>query len=190
MVYVSPQVEAILGYTPEQWQDPGFWMRVMHPDDVERVVALSTDTNASGEAYRQDYRLLSADGRVVWFHDESTAVRDAEGRVVSWQGVLIDITERKLAEEQLREAEETFRTIVERNPAIIYTQEVDPVDGISRTTYISPRQPEVFGYTPRRWSATRRCGCGRSTPRTAIGSCRRTPRATSSSATRSSSSTA
>ena len=48
---------------------------------------------------------------------------------------------------QLREAEETFRSIVERNPAVIYTQEFDAQDGISRTTYVSPRQPEVFGYT-------------------------------------------
>ena len=75
---------------------------------------------------------------------------------------MIDITERKEAEEQLREAEEKFRTIVEHNPAVIYTQEFDPDDpGVSRTTYISPRQAELFGYTteevigdPTLWSRT------------------------------------
>ncbi|HYJ59833.1 MAG TPA: PAS domain-containing protein [Actinomycetota bacterium] len=151
-VYVSPQVEALLGYTPEEWTAPGFWAQVMHPDDLDEVIALSAATNDSGAPYRQDYRMLAADGRVVWFHDESTAVRDAEGRIISWQGVLIDITERKAAEQRLLDAERVYRATVEHLPATVY-REPPHVEQRAADFYISPRVEDLLGYTPDEWRA-------------------------------------
>jgi PAS domain S-box-containing protein len=145
--YISPQTMDLFGHPAERWTaEPGFWHGLIHPDDAERVIALDRSTNLTKEPYAADYRLRKADGTYVWVHDEATYVADKDAGW--WQGFMIDITQRMGTERQLREAEETFRTIVEHNPAVIYTQGFDPVGpSIMRTTYISPRQPEVFGYT-------------------------------------------
>jgi PAS domain S-box-containing protein len=146
--YISPQTMELFGYPPERWAtEPGFWFGIVHPDDLDLVVDLDHRTNGSKEPFVADYRLRHADGRYVWVHDEATYLTDATGEGW-WQGFMIDVTERMEAEHQLREAEETFRSIVEHNPAVIYTQSFDARDpSISRMTYISPRQPDVFGYT-------------------------------------------
>ncbi len=161
-LYISPQVEAILGYTPSEWIAgiPEFWFDRIHPDDVARVAEANARANDTKEPFGQDYRFRHADGSYRWVHDEATFLPEEDGGW--WQGFIIDITPRKEAEEQLREAEEKFRLIVEQGPAVIYQQEFD-VDNpdISRTTYISPQQAAMFGYSteevvadPTLWSRT------------------------------------
>jgi PAS domain S-box-containing protein len=146
--YVSPQVEMLLGYTAEEMTTPGSWVNAIHPDDVAAVVEESRRTAKSGEPFRTEYRMIAKDGRVVWFLDESVLVHDEDGKPLGWHGILVDISERIAAEEKVREAEERFRTIVEQNPAVIYTQEFDAADpSTSRTTYMSPRQQDLLGYT-------------------------------------------
>ena len=98
--YVSPQVERILGTPVEAWiDDPEAWSRQIHPEDRERVLATMAQAQAGGVKYRCEYRLLRADGRVVWVLDEAVVVHDGEGRPVGVQGVALDITERKQAEQ-------------------------------------------------------------------------------------------
>jgi PAS domain S-box-containing protein len=147
-MYVSPQVEQLLGYSPEEWMgfDGDFWLDHIHPDDVDKVAAANVAANGSREPFVADYRIRHADGSYRWMHDEATFVADlGDGW---WQGFMIDVTARKEAEDQLRDAEERFRLIVERGPAVFYQQEFDPNDpDISRTTYVSPQQTELFGYT-------------------------------------------
>jgi PAS domain S-box-containing protein len=151
MVYVSPQVEAILGYSPEDWSEAGFWTRVVHPGDLAAVIELSAATNGSGEPYTQDYRMVAADGRVVWVHDESRAVRDADGRITTWQGVLTDITERKLAEERLRSAQDRLQALIDHIPAAVY---VEALDADPARFYISPAIHALLGYMPDEWTWT------------------------------------
>ena len=147
MLYVSPQIERILGYPAERWAtDPGFWVDIVHPDDRQAVLDEGGRAVESGEPYRQDYRMVAADGRVVWIHDESVLINDDHGRPLMWQGVMVDITERMEVEVRLRVAEEKFRTIVEQNQAIFYTQEIDPETGISRTNYVAPGNSDLIGY--------------------------------------------
>lgn len=151
MIYVSPQVERILGYTPGEWCVPGFWTNVVHPEDLAAVIELSATTNASGAPYRQDYRMVAADGRVVWVHDESQAVRDTEGNIVTRQGVLTDITERKAVEDRLVAAQERLRALIRHIPAVVY---VEAPDADPARFYISPQVEQVFGYTVKEWTWT------------------------------------
>jgi PAS domain S-box-containing protein len=99
--YVSPQYERLTGYTPaERLADPALWMRILHPEDRDRIVAESNRTNATGEPYDVEHRIVRKDGRTVWVRDHAFLV-DAPGGERVWQGVLTDITDRKLAEEAL-----------------------------------------------------------------------------------------
>jgi diguanylate cyclase (GGDEF)-like protein/PAS domain S-box-containing protein len=103
--YVSPQIEELLGYSPEEWAaDPGLWTRRLHPEDRERVLEQETRTER-GEAAAQpiDYRMITRDGDVVWILDEAVLEPDERGTQI-WHGVLYDITERKLAEQELQRA--------------------------------------------------------------------------------------
>jgi diguanylate cyclase (GGDEF)-like protein/PAS domain S-box-containing protein len=101
-LYISPQVEPLLGYAPHEWQsDPGMWQRLLHPEDRERVLAEHLRTNIDGRSYGDEYRLLARNGRVVWIRDEATLVRDDAGQPRFWQGVMIDVTDRKHAQEQV-----------------------------------------------------------------------------------------
>lgn len=102
-IYISPQVEALLGYPAVAWlSDPEFFPRVLHPEDRERVIAQHTEAYASGEPFASEYRLLAEDGRVVWVQDHVMIARDEAGRPLHAQGFLLDVTERKLAEDRLR----------------------------------------------------------------------------------------
>jgi diguanylate cyclase (GGDEF)-like protein/PAS domain S-box-containing protein len=101
-IYMSPQVQELLGYPADEWMaDPKMWDKVLHPDDRERVLAEHVRTNATGEPFRDEYRVIASDGRVVWVRDEASLVADEKGGDRFWQGVIVDITERKRAEEQV-----------------------------------------------------------------------------------------
>jgi two-component system cell cycle sensor histidine kinase/response regulator CckA len=100
-VYVSPQVEAMLGYTAEEWQsDPDLLARIVHPDDRERVLDAARSVRETGEPFRGEYRYVKPDGSIVWVQDETYLIRDQHGTPVSVQGYLFDISERKRAEHE------------------------------------------------------------------------------------------
>jgi PAS domain S-box-containing protein len=109
-IYMSPQVEEMLGYTPDEWlDDPELWVKILHPDDRERVLAEDARVDETGGPFSVEYRMLAKDGRAVWVRDEAVLVRDEEGQPMFWQGVFVDITERHRAEEALRERAEELR---------------------------------------------------------------------------------
>jgi PAS domain S-box-containing protein len=101
-IYVSPQAEDILGAAPEEWlADPELFAKLLHPEDREQVLSDHVRANRAGAPLRLEYRLTTWAGRVVWVRDESVVVRDVAGRPLFRQGVLLDITDRKEAEEQV-----------------------------------------------------------------------------------------
>ena len=170
--YISPQVERVFGWTDDEWRwTPDFWLNRIHPDDLEAVLEVDRRSNETHEAYSMDYRFRHRDGRWMWVRDEAMFLPVPEGEGY-WQGFLLDITERKESEVALAEAELKFRTIVEQNQAIFYTQEIDPVDPtISNTTYIAPGNADMVGFTlAERSRPTRRSGAGSCTPTTGSGS--------------------
>ncbi len=104
-LYVSPQIERALGYTREEWLDqPDIWMELLHPDDREPTLADHDEHNESGRPWTQEYRLIASDGRAVWFHDVANLVRDEGGRPLYWLGVQTDVTQLRLAQDELRAA--------------------------------------------------------------------------------------
>jgi diguanylate cyclase (GGDEF)-like protein/PAS domain S-box-containing protein len=148
-VYVSPQVMDIMGYSPEECTStPDLWIRILHPDDREAVLAEDLRTNETGEPFVMEYRQFARDGHLVWIRDEATLVRDEEGEPLYWLGVQIDITERKRAEARLGAAERRFRTLVDQIPAVTY---IDPVDDPDTSLYTSPQIEKMLGYTPEEW---------------------------------------
>jgi diguanylate cyclase (GGDEF)-like protein/PAS domain S-box-containing protein len=148
-VYVSPQVTDVMGYTPEECTaSSDLWIKILHPDDRERVLAEDVRTNETGEPFVMEYRRLAKDGHLVWIRDEATLVKDNRGEPLYWLGVQIDITERKRAEEALANAEQRYRTLVEQIPAVTY---IDPVDDPDTSLYTSPQIEQMLGYTPQEW---------------------------------------
>jgi PAS domain S-box-containing protein len=192
-LYVSPHVEEVLGYTRGEWLDqPDIWMELLHPDDREVQLAAHDLHNETGEPWTREYRLIANDGRVVWVSDLATLMRDSEGQPRTWQGVMMDITaqkeaeealqfandelefrvlartselaeanemmsleigERMRAEQQLREAKERYRVLVERLPAVLYIWDTGPrAEGTGH--YTSPMIEQLTGFTRAEWVST------------------------------------
>ncbi|MEX0991649.1 MAG: EAL domain-containing protein [Actinomycetota bacterium] len=150
-VYVSPQIESILGYTQEWWlqdREGSAWNEIVHPDDVERVEEEARRTAITKDPFVLEYRVRRRDGSWAWMRDESYLF-EGEADQPYWHGVMIDITDRKSIEEQLREAEERYRTLVEQIPAILYVEPVNDEDADLR--YVSPQVDYILGCGPVEW---------------------------------------
>ena len=94
--YISPQVEEVLGYTPEEWMsDPDFWERKMHPDDLDRVINEENRCIDEGIGLDVEYRLFHRNGDIVWVRDRASVGEsiDSGGQMV--EGLLSDVTDRK-----------------------------------------------------------------------------------------------
>jgi len=105
-IYISPQIEKILGHTQREWlENPTFWMTITHPDDLPMVLNVIKEYLATGENAKCEYRVQSKDGHWVWFQDESMVIKDENGKPEFIHGVWIDITERKHAETKVKQRE-------------------------------------------------------------------------------------
>ncbi|MHA3773272.1 PAS domain S-box protein [Verrucomicrobiota bacterium sgz303538] len=140
--FVSQQAEKVLGYPVDQWlKDPNFWHNHVHPDDREWSTAFCMDAMAKGRDHDFEYRMIAADGRVVWLRDiVSVKVEDGVTRL---RGIMLDITDQKLAEERLQRKEEHFRKLVEN--AWDSFGMVAP-DGT--ILYVSPTIERMLGFKP------------------------------------------
>jgi len=151
--YISPQLEAVLGFTPEEWlADEDSWGIHVHPEDRVEAERVLDQARVEGGPGTAEYRMVAKDGRVVWIRENSVLIRDEAGNPEFWQGVMLDITRRKEAEEALREAEAKYRTLVEAIPAITYI-DVASDTANSPTIYISPQVEPILGYSPEEWMA-------------------------------------
>jgi diguanylate cyclase (GGDEF)-like protein/PAS domain S-box-containing protein len=100
-VFISPQVQDLLGYAPDEWMaDDELWGKVLHPEDRERALAANDRHNETGEPFDLEYRMIARDGRVVWVRDVAVMVKDEWGVPQFSQGFMHDITAQKRAEEK------------------------------------------------------------------------------------------
>ena len=150
-MYVSPQIEAVLGYTPEEWLTvPDLFPLAIHEDDRRRVLSEKVAAYSRCETLQQEYRMHTRDGRVIWVEDVSVHVEPPEGGVPFRQGFALDITERKRADDVIRLAETRYRTLVEQLPLAVY---IDRVDASSSNVYTSPQIEGMLGYSVEEWVA-------------------------------------
>src|ERR1700752_4714370 len=121
--YVSPQIEAILGYSQEEWlNDPVRWYQQIHTDDKVRWSTEAADLFLLGKPLKSLYRVISRDGRVVWFHCEAKMVRNNDGQPWFIHGVAFDISELKRAEESQKVYADRLKVLSRR---LMEVQEVE-----------------------------------------------------------------
>ena len=122
-LYVSPQIESLLGFTQKEWlEDPVLWYRQLHSEDRDKWHVEFARTCSTAEPFDAVYRFVARNGRVVWVHGHAKVVRDKNGTPLFLQGVAFDITDRKQAEEELSQLNQTLErhvaeALAEADPA-------------------------------------------------------------------------
>jgi PAS domain S-box-containing protein len=132
-LYISPQVETLLGYTPGEWiADPDLWWKVIHPEDQEATKQLLKIKDETGEDINIAHRLIARDGRMLWFQNQSRTITDS-GRPHETHGVMLDVSDVKRAEQELRYANYNLAAL--NRIAVALTNVIDinhALDAVSR----------------------------------------------------------
>jgi diguanylate cyclase (GGDEF)-like protein/PAS domain S-box-containing protein len=125
-LYIGPQVEQLLGYPREAWlTEDELWLDVLHPADRERMIETDIRARSSLEPLFAEYRMIARDGRVVWVSEKAVVVKDEITGTVYWQGVMVDITERKHVEEALAASERQYRSVFDAATIGVMTVDLD-----------------------------------------------------------------
>src|SRR5579859_2284869 len=118
--YVSPQIEATLGFSQAEWlEDPVLWYRQVHPDDKDRWSVEAAEMFLSGKPLRSAYRVIARDGRVIWFHCEAKMIRKPDGHPWFIHGVAFEITDLKRTEEELQDERNVVSAILDTVGALV-----------------------------------------------------------------------
>jgi PAS domain S-box-containing protein len=129
--YVSPQIEAALGFSQEEWlEDPVRWYSHIHPEDKRRWSTEAAEMFLTGNPLRSAYRVVARDGRVIWFHCEAKMIRKESGEPWFIHGVGFDITDLKQTEEALQEERNVVSAILDTVGALVVV--LDPEGRIIR----------------------------------------------------------
>jgi len=120
MTYVGPQASTILGFPAQDWYCENFWEDHLHPDDSEWVVRTCRENSYHQRNFSLEYRMLGADGRIVWVQDLVTVLVDEADRPKLLQGLMVNVTERKSAQRVLENARHEMETILSSLPVSIF----------------------------------------------------------------------
>ena len=143
IIFMSPNVETILGYTPEEMYQRGYrqWIERTHPDDMKRVEEGLRQQVDKGIPIDVDYRFQRKDGEWIWIHTKATVTYQKDGNTYV-DGVTSDVTKRKKAEEALRQSERKYRQLVDLAQEGIWA-----IDTESNTVFTNPKMAQMLGYT-------------------------------------------
>ena len=149
-IMANDTIRLLLGYSAEEFARMS-WADYTHPDDVDRNTELYRQMEA-GEVdhFSLEKRFICRDGRLLWADLTSAMVRNPDGSPAYVIGMVQDITPRKSLEHELRSAEQHYRLLVERVPAVVYIADA----GAEATWhYVSPQIEQMLGFTPQEWQA-------------------------------------
>ncbi|MGA9398852.1 MAG: HD domain-containing phosphohydrolase [Anaerolineaceae bacterium] len=140
--FVSDNIRQF-GYKPQDFYSGKMsYASIVHPDDLERVSSeVKSYTRKKVAEFTREYRIVTHDKQIRWVDDWMWVKQDNRGKVLSYQGIVLDITQRELAEEALRESEEKFRSIVENSLAGIFK-----VDDLFRFVYANAELCRILDY--------------------------------------------
>ncbi len=124
------------------------WLARVHPEDREQVRGLDADAMTRGGRFGYGFRVVKPDGEVRVHAAQGEVIHDRDGHPLRIVGTELDVTERMRADEALRESEERYRELVERQPAVVYMAEPGPE---GRWTYVSPQIERMLGFTSEEW---------------------------------------
>lgn len=139
--FVSPQAERILGYPVRQWLEPNFWRDHTHPNDTDWCAAFCLDCTEQRQDHEFEYRMIAADGSVVWLHD-IVSVKVEPGGATYLSGIMLDITQRKRAEEELRQKTEILQKIFDNVPVMVVFR-----DARGQAKLVNREWERTFGWT-------------------------------------------
>jgi PAS domain S-box-containing protein len=139
--FVSPQAERILGYPIERWLEPNFWRDHTHPDDTDWCSAFCMDSTKRRQDHEFEYRMIAADGSVVWLHD-IVSVKAELGGNLQLRGIMLDITKRKQAENEFRKQTEILQKIVDHIPLMLTFR-----DATGRLKLVNHEWERTFGWS-------------------------------------------
>lgn len=126
--FVSPQILQLTGWEAQEWmEDPQKREKSIHPEDLEEVKLSFSEAAKNGLPVRLEYRLIHRNGNILWVEDHASPLYDADGRVESYQGVILNITTRKNAESEL-----------------IYNAYHDTLTGLHNRTRLIERLNQIF----------------------------------------------
>lgn len=124
--FVSEYAEKMLGYSREEWlSTPNFWLSIVHPEDRDRAAQEAGAIFARGGIGESQFRWIAKNGDVRWIDAHSSVIFGEDGIPVGMRGVSMDITDRKVAEERIRESEARFRTLADSAPVMIWMAGAD-----------------------------------------------------------------
>lgn len=139
---VSENAERLLGYTSDEWKQPGFWSEHIHPDDRAEAVAYCHDQTCEHQDHVFEYRFINKQGATVWLRDMVNVVLEA-GKPRWLRGLILDVTDQKMAELLVKESEFRFRELIESLPAIA----VQGYDEERRVIYWNDASTALYGYS-------------------------------------------
>ncbi|MFL5764858.1 MAG: PAS domain S-box protein [Bacteroidia bacterium] len=153
--YISPSVERFCGYKPEQfYKDPQLGVKIIHPDDVHVVAEMQKDFQGRKKQIAESkpfvLRWIKKDGGIIWTETINKPIYDDTGRVIAFEGITRDITERKLKEDQILDSEQKFRMLAENASDLIYRYRLHPE---VKYEYVSPSAKQLTGYSPEEFYA-------------------------------------
>src|SRR5215218_7808280 len=148
-MYMSPRIEALTGYSPEDCRNPELRWLMVHPEDRKRMQSEDESPARPGEVVTTEYRVVHRDGHTVWVRNESVVVEDDVTGSRFWQGFMLDITEAKRAEEALKKSEERYRLVARATDETIWDSDI-----LADEQIWNGAVETMFGYPPEQRTST------------------------------------
>ena len=165
-IYVSPQVEKVLGLSADAFVSDDAWGAHLHPEDREQALRELREAIRVGDPFTLEYRMVRPDGSIVWIRDQGAVVKDEAGHPSYVQGLYEDVSEQKWLESELRSEAVKFKSLAERIPAVVYIEGEGGSD--DAPFYISPQYEERSAIRRRSGRRTRPSGGSSCTRRIAL----------------------